>query len=342
MLIINLEYLIAPLLCKQQCIEDFADNLRIIYEVIVNSDLEIVREERIIDKMIAAQYFPSERIFKSIISKNPDTIYSSQDIVKLLNRVIGLLNDYDNNIDSHEIEWGNQFVTPQLKYLSNDRMEHFKKLFYKASFRLILERKEFFILFSQECNEFKNSRDIQIKTIINDIYPPINHSLPIPIDNSLTLYSDIRKILENIKTQTFYNNADNAKKLKLAFYCGTIEYAKKNRLKNYICWDDFDVGDGFLQSLSRNQCAGNQQFSSVLFNTVIRILYREAADLEVKPFMTAKNSGKQRIFEGLKAYRCHITKHHEALRLMFWVDTESQKITLANVGPKMELIILEP
>ncbi|CAH4918657.1 hypothetical protein AI2622V1_1662 [Klebsiella pneumoniae] len=166
--------------------------------------------------------------------------------------------------------------------------------------------------------------------------------MPFNINQKVTMFGSVRDVIINLNGYDIYKRADSIQSLKLSFYFGVLNYLSTNNLKRSISWDDFDIGRAFYKSLLNNQCAHTQKFSALLYDMVLRIICRKREDLDVNPFRKSKDSKEQIVFEGLKGFRCHLTKHHEGLRLMFWLDPETRRLILANVGPKMELLIAEP
>jgi hypothetical protein len=105
----------------------------------------------------------------------------------------------------------------------------------------------------------------------------------------------------------------------------------------------------FSYRLDRNTGPNGTHASSVR-ETCARIILRRPK-YQVVPFLTrpASKKGKweqARRTDGARAYRTHIAKSHEALRLMYWDlrsisgDRPGSFIEFANVGARSELVIL--
>lgn len=95
---------------------------------------------------------------------------------------------------------------------------------------------------------------------------------------------------------------------------------------------EFFIGSEFFESLRANAASRDQPRSSVVFETCAKLLagYPKYAESEFD---------KTRSSDGAEAYRTHITKHHDGLRLMYWKNGDV--IEFANIGPKHELEIRE-
>ena len=86
----------------------------------------------------------------------------------------------------------------------------------------------------------------------------------------------------------------------------------------------------------------NAQVLVRILLTTLRLCASILADVcgtEILPFRENANSQKQLMRkDGAGAYRVHLTKYGQGLRLMFW-RTEIGAIEFANVGRKFELVI---
>ncbi|MCC3735867.1 hypothetical protein LLS47_23465 [Rouxiella badensis] len=342
MLIINSEYLVAPLLCTGNCIGQYVEDLRIINEIVVNSDIEVFKELDIISEMGKANFYPSDSAFRKIISQDKNSIHSAQDIVRILYRLVNAVPEYNNNIDSYDIEWNTQSTVPALSYLSEDRELHYKNLFNKTIFNSLLSQEKYFIFSLQKNSLFSTNLKVAVETGIIHLEPMALGDMPINFKEDVTLFGNVRDVIIKFSGYEIYKGADSLQGLKLAFYFGVLNYSTTNNINRSISWGDFDIGESFYDSLVVNQCANSQKFSSLLYDMVLRIICRKPEDIEVNPFRKSKDSKEQIVFEGLKGFRCHLTKHHEGLRLMFWVEPETRRIILANVGAKMEEEIAKP
>ncbi|MCF4125181.1 hypothetical protein [Methylobacterium sp. SyP6R] len=94
----------------------------------------------------------------------------------------------------------------------------------------------------------------------------------------------------------------------------------------------FVVGTEFLSSLRRNQAYGIAPFSATVLEKCV-----EAVTQTKGTFVRDFNI--KRIADDADGRRMHITKSHEALRLLFWVK-QNNIVELANIGPKNELKIV--
>ncbi|HEI9933571.1 hypothetical protein [Citrobacter freundii] len=342
MLIINAEYLISPLICRGKFLEQYVEDLRIINEIIDDANVQVFKEYDILSEMGKVDFYPSDSYFKKIISQDKDTRFSANDIVRTLYKLLSAAPEFSNDIDNYDIEWKPQITSPILSYLSEGRKLHYRNLFHKIIFQSILSQQEIYIFSIQKNSSYNANFEVEIDAGITLIEPDVLGEMPFNINKKVTLFGNVRDVIVKLNGYDFYKNADSIQSLKLAFYFGVLNYVSINNLKRSISWGDFDIGESFYKSLVDNQCAHTQKFSALLYDMVLRIICRKREDLDINPFRKSKDSKEQIVFEGLNGFRCHLTKHHEGLRLMFWVDPETRRLIFANVGPKMELVIAEP
>jgi hypothetical protein len=96
----------------------------------------------------------------------------------------------------------------------------------------------------------------------------------------------------------------------------------------------FSIGSEFWHSARINNAGSNGTHAGTVLDTCARLIIG-APKSKISEFR-----GSPRARDGAIAYRTHITKRHEALRLMFW-KTPNDVIELANIGVKAEELILE-
>jgi hypothetical protein len=103
----------------------------------------------------------------------------------------------------------------------------------------------------------------------------------------------------------------------------------------------FEIGSGFYESLVRNNAGPNGGFAASVREVCARLVLG-SPKYEVRDFLISRpgKKGKMRplVRAGDTAHRTHITKRHEALRLMLWTRSGGA-LEFANIGPKSELRI---
>lgn len=338
--VIKFEYLIAPLICAAGSTDEHVNGMRLLKEMVLSSNVEVKCEEYILNNMIDAGYFPCAKILSEAFPGGAECVHGAQDVAKLINNIIDDIDECSVEMTSHEIEWGSFSVEPLIKSVSEKRNQYVSSFLKSILSRKELLNEDFSIFYTQKDNELSQSQNFSLSGTVVDMYPTGTVTLPLNIKEDIVAYGCLSDFISGVDGYSLYLGADNGSSLKCAFYCGCVNFLKQHFSAESIEWDDFRIGDDFYDSLVRNQAAQGQMYSSVVYETIIQVLCRHPKN-EVSQFRISADSKIQRTLGDLKAFRTHITSSHQALRLMFWVDS-NRVITLANIGPKFEESISLP
>ncbi len=99
----------------------------------------------------------------------------------------------------------------------------------------------------------------------------------------------------------------------------------------------FSIGSEFFSSLENHQAIRTGRFSKLTLTFISRLV-ANLGNINCDPFRTSKKPNAEQVVrnsDAATAWRCHLTKSHEGLRLMFW-KLPNGSIELANVGTKFE------
>jgi len=290
--------------------------------------------------MTAAGYYPCAKVLSAAFPGGDECVHGAQDVAKLINNIIREIEECSMEMSTHVIEWEKFIVDPIIQTISDERREYVNSFLKNILSRKELLKENFSMFYSQRNEMLCQSQKFVLNGIIKDVYPSNGIKLPLSVSNDIMAYGNLNDFIQSVDGYSLYMIADNPSSLKCALFCGCVSFLNKNHPNESIEWDDFKIGDDFYDSLVRNQGAKGQEFSSVVYETIIHALCRHPKN-EVKAFRVSADSPDQRIVGDLKGFRTHITSRHQALRLMFWVDS-SRIITLANIGPKFEETISLP
>jgi hypothetical protein len=338
--VINFEYFISPLICSDVDVNDYVEGMMILKEVISSSDIDIKSETLMLLKMAEEGFFPCDRLLSGAFPKGDSCVFSPQDVVKLINGILLIIDEFDSQVISHEIEWDNFEVSPSVNSVSDKRKVYFISFLRDLMLRNKLSEGDYSIFYNQADEFFSMSNGFSLRGVVGESYPILPEGISSVCACEVKTYTNAWGFLKSIDSLMLYSEANNDVSLKCAIFCGCLSFIDKNNLSCVIGWEDFSIGHDFLASLIRNQSGGNQQFSSVVFETIVHVLCRKPKS-SVNKFRESGNSREQLILDGLKAFRTHVTEGHQALRLMFWVGSD-KRIILANVGPKFEVSISRP
>jgi hypothetical protein len=159
--------------------------------------------------------------------------------------------------------------------------------------------------------------------------------LPVQISEPVRTFAHLNELITHEASERLWVNADNTEELHFALTIGALVLLKEAGMSPELDkLRRFRLGAGFRESLVTCQCLGSARFASTT-RTLCAQIISEMCNREIKPF--GKPDQEIREFDAAKAWRVHITKSSEALRMMYWETAEY--IEFANVGVKKELLI---
>jgi hypothetical protein len=106
----------------------------------------------------------------------------------------------------------------------------------------------------------------------------------------------------------------------------------------------FAVGSEFFESLRRNKAGPKSQYGDNVLETCARLVLgrpKSSADRFMKGARSRNQEQWQRDRDGMMAYRTHVTKKGEGLRLVFWQAGRGGLIEFANVAMHEDLSLCE-
>lgn len=137
--------------------------------------------------------------------------------------------------------------------------------------------------------------------------------------------------------RVMWGHAETSRDYYLALAVGCIDLLRSGGKKATLAGlPNFLIGSDFVQSLVAVQASKTQPYAGVVFDTCVRTLLGIPKN-KVSPM--GKKAQEVRERDKSLGWRTHITKKHEALRLMFW--TGGGALELANVATKFDTEILE-
>lgn len=336
--VISCDFLLAPAYCDSKSLAGRVLALVDISRSISNLPF-LVLEENALNKMIEENRYPCEGIFKNSLSELKDFTYSTKDVARVIGKILQEASSFSEVTKERVVDWAAKNQNPKFEIISEKRKNQLEDLVEDISLHNELEAFRTCLLHYCQVSEFKN---IEFQGTLVEIIPPIKKDLPYSFSSSVEIYYDYRDYLSSLDYVELFNRAQNECQLRLSFYAGVLHrMASQNQQFDLLSFEIVNIGQGFIDSLKKNQCYPGQRFSSVLLDSVISLLAGMPKN-EVKTFNTSATSITPRKYgDQFTAYRTHLTKSGVGLRLMFW-SNEFGEVVLANVGPKAELVIDNP
>lgn len=163
----------------------------------------------------------------------------------------------------------------------------------------------------------------------------ISVSVPLTLNSHAFLVDRIDSVTFHSESIDIWNCSKNNSDIYLAILIRCMEILSNcGGSAAFTDIPKFSVGKDFFDSLRKFQSAPQQYYSNSTFEACCRVVLRQT-NQTLRPM--GKPKQKIRMDDNATAWRTHITKKHEALRLMIW--SSNNIIELANVGSKGELYI---
>lgn len=158
---------------------------------------------------------------------------------------------------------------------------------------------------------------------------------PVPLSDHVLLLDRLEDLADAATPLALWNLAQHSKDLYLAMLLKCVAISRGSG--EPIGVKDvprFAIGSVFLDSLATVQAGPGENRASVVLEACCRVILR-IPKYQLAPM--GKRSQLTREQDRATAWRTHVTKGHEAIRLMIWQYGDT--LELANVGPKHELKI---
>lgn len=338
-IVISPDFCVRPALCETLDVETAISDI-ILLNKIIQQDIDFLSIslcEDIMSHIEKKGFYPTDKIFKKQIKESGlDDFFSINDLVTALLNILDRTNDIceDNNIagvinNDEDIKF-----TPELNTANGSAIDYcYRDTIKNLAAIKNINKKSHSIINSN----FPNTINIEIKNptiFINNI--EIKKQL---INEDIEVNSCIRQKILKLDISELYSHVKNKDNLHLVLFFRTLQAINEigGDIQS-IDLDSFVIGEHFFNSLYDCQCNPDAKFSDVFLETVSKLLAGNPKN-EESPFRVGKEkTAKQKTKGDLLAYRTHITKSKEGLRLMYW-KCKSGGIELANVGNKQDLEI---
>lgn len=331
------EFLLSPSLCDAEFVDDYFLSLAQLHADVLNSSIPPLIEEDAYSKLLASDRFPTDKVFSHNIRENGVSVFSAQDITKIVNKILVDAKSL-SDLDQYWLqEWENLLVSPDLEAFSEERKNELFDFFSTLIIYSISSNQDVCALHYEK----KCPKTTTVKGELLDAFP-LSAQYPLSILKDVHVFSAYKKFLCVAGHDFFLSRANSDYDLKLALFAGALKLISGSggSVEDFE-FDSFLLGRDFIDSLKRNQSYISDTYFNVVFDTVISVIANMPKNA-VSPFRISKDSTTQRLSadKSMKAYRTHITSSGLALRLMFWVKDDG-KILLANIGRKSECEISE-
>ncbi|WP_288654074.1 MULTISPECIES: hypothetical protein [Pantoea] len=339
--VINFEYLISAALYEPKYFNKAVHGMRLLSEI-YSDDLDFLFvENNIIIKMQDNGYYPSKSIFQRVVAKLDDEpVFGADDIVRMVNVFLSKAIQFDEKNVDQLIEWEKEAIPKgDICSLSDDRGKQVIEQLLGHAISNQFSNEKTSILYYESTNPLGKC-NIIFEGKIKDAFPPLQEDDK-DFSSAVEIFSSIEDYLLQLDGFELYKESTTIADYKLSLFVGAKKLIKVNNLDTSIEWDDFKIGDCFIESLIENEANADRRYSSATYEAVINFLAKTGKS-EVNLFYRSDDSDQLRRVEHFTAYRTHITKAGRALRLLTWKNEKNNSWIISNIGNKDELYISNP
>lgn len=318
----------------------FLSAIKDLHTISLETDwFRIFISSRTIERLYSHGFFPVRETIQSLINTTEQqAYYAANDFIRMFNKIVDRATDSECCLGIDDILFDESFsirphprLSPAYQGLNDCESDFYGYCAVAASQNIPHDAK--IVPYSSEDVE---TTDVSAKIIcalpshLNLDGAQINHTLP-----TIALG---KSFFDTVDASYIWRNATSSADL----YLGILLAAYQQQNEN-LAWQSlsgFCIGSEFINSLKRNSSFGEAEFSNQVLSVCRQIVAGEADKIS-QPFRknrSAHAAQRVRQSDGARAYRTHVTKGNEGLRLMHWLHADGV-IELANVGPKSELIV---
>jgi hypothetical protein len=330
-IVVSSDFLVSPAFCAHNILENRINDLIAIKREMETGGNRIVIETNSLIKLTNLQYYPCPPIFKKNIPPELAEFFSPKDIAKVVHGIASMTVDQECLLPESVAYWNTKTIDPNLIGCCHERSEAISQLVEDVFLANYIHEKSLSLLHHPLEERIKS---IDFSGELTHSIPEVEPPPPVTLHNFVPVFASYTEFLSKFDASDAYRKAQTQLQIIDAFTLGAASIAKqhgKNGLRPCT------YGDQFFTSLDEHQCAPGQRFSNTTFEVICHVI----AGVEKyahKPMYSDLDKKEQLIRDGKLAWRTHITKGNQALRLMYW--TEGGNIIFANVGNKNALEIL--
>ena len=271
-------------------------------------------------------------LFRSFMG---NTDYSGRDIARTVNNILSMHLNKEIAPPYCVADWTNRSLNPNVTGRNMVRTSELNEMFEEVSLAMKIHQRSISFLHHPVA---PGAANIEFNGTVESLEPIGTQTIPFDVSVNIPLYQSYKDYLLGLDAYKLYEAAVSDYELKLAIFVGALTALRdRGHHTDLDVWQTFTLGPRFIESLKSHQCYGTQNFASTCFD-VLRHVVARLEKYENSPFCTGADRGKQIVRNGQLAWRTHVTKGMQALRLMSWTTSDGS-IELANVGNKNALEI---
>jgi hypothetical protein len=183
------------------------------------------------------------------------------------------------------------------------------------------------------------ANELEVTTTVHQATGPRHDVLapfPATLVGAVRTLTSARELIAHRVSERVWQHADSPEQLHLAIMLGALDILQRTgAAPDPKALKSFSIGPAFMESLSACQCGHSGRYSGAALDLCAQLV-SNTCNRPIGPF--GRPAQERRAYDGAAAWRVHLTKGHEGLRLMYW--DSGDHIEFANIGVKHELVIV--
>lgn len=288
-------------------------------------------------KMLAeCNLYPAQNNIQRLISDhNLSHVFSANDIQRMFNEILGralaieeiteiVIIETTNYTSSPDVSSSYNHMPDVLRMACDETLAHMAVSYAKENKWKDLLRGAF------ACGA---TGPISVAFRLEGCIEPGSLTPPLDLEESPITVKDMEDLYLTYSPRSLWRYAEDNIQIKFAIELMAKQLASV--AKGAARFGLFSIGERFVESLAENGAYRTGPMAGVVLDTCAQVVAKTLTKKKV-PF--ERNDEQIIRDDGARAWRVHLTKGHEAMRLMYW-ELIDGTIELANIGPKNELRI---
>lgn len=295
-----------------------------------------------VETLVLGGYFPSPPNVVALLQMfHLEGVYSSRDIQASINTILDRSIHLLDALDVEVVDHTHDITNPDLGAFRHERVLYTAAISCFCSSICGVVNSTFDIAFAVSGMPIPPG-PLQIKCQVDEIIGNGTFFAPFSVFGTTQLIETLTDAAVLIGSTALWRNAREASELHLAIATRAVELLRASgREATLGDVAPFGIGTEFFNSLATCDARGDGGHAKVVLEACARIVLGDPK-YQVEP-LRQNRRGRSEILrrtDSASARRTHVTKRHEAIRLMFW-SRPGMQIEFANIGAKGELKIYE-
>lgn len=293
--------------------------------------LQVFVHQRGIERLAELGLIPIEPFLRGVLSRfNLEGVVSAAELSGMINRAIATGDSIEDFLNVKDALFSNIDIHPDIfSVISNEELRALSRdTLAITSLNQHQSNRGYIYAFPRQAVSAASVKTTIAATIPDSIF---DHEDTL---ENIIIVDGVSSIDKNLNALDIWVNSTKDTELAIAMRVLANELCEKSTIPL-----QFRIGSNFLLSIQKNGGLNGPHAQQIL--TKCAQVLAHTPNLEIGDFRTTEDttsSIRTRQIDGAQAKRIHLSKSHEAMRLLLWQCPDGV-IEFANIGPKKELWI---